>query len=55
MLSRDIESPLLRLYRTEYNAEYNRMRKLGYEVTENDVRNILGYPIEKKKKFFGLF
>lgn len=55
MFSRDAESPLLRLYRTEYSSDYLRMKKLGYELTETDVRNILGYPTEKKKKLFGLF
>lgn len=55
MLSRDIETPLVRLYKTEYNSDYQRMKKQGYEITENDVRKILGYPTEKKKKFFGLF
>lgn len=51
----DIEAPLLRLYRTEYNADYRRMKKMGHEVTESDVRHILGYPAESRKKFWGLF
>lgn len=55
MFSKDSESPLVRLYRTEYTSDYLRMKKLGYELTESDVKSILGYPTEKKTRFFGLF
>lgn len=52
----DLETPLLRLYRTEYNADYVRLKKQGHNVTDSDVRKILNYPVEnRKKKFFGLF
>lgn len=54
--ARNDETSLVRMYRTEYNSDYNRMKKLGYEITDRDVRTILGFPTEdKKKKFFGLF
>ena len=52
---KDAESPLLRLYRTEYTADYLRMKRLGHEITESDVRQILGYPKEPRKKLLGLF
>lgn len=54
--SRNEETSLVRMYRTEYRSDYNRMKKLGYEITDNDVRSILGFPkTENKKRFFGLF
>ncbi len=54
--SRNEETSLVRMYRTEYRTDYNRMKKLGYEITDNDVRSILGFPkTENKKRFFGLF
>lgn len=54
--SKNYETSLVRMYRTEYSTDYNRMKKLGYEVTDNDVRAILGFSENlEKKKFFGLF
>lgn len=54
--AKNYETSLVRMYRTEYNSDYNRMKKLGYEITDRDVRTILGFPQnETKKKFFGLF
>jgi hypothetical protein len=54
--SKNEETSLVRMYRTEYRSDYNRMKKLGYEITDNDVRSILGFPkTENKKRFFGLF
>jgi hypothetical protein len=49
------DSPLLRLYRTEYSADYEIMRKNGVPLTDNDVRKILGYPMQERKKFLGIF
>jgi hypothetical protein len=50
------ESPLVALYRIEYHSDYIRMKKQGYNLTERDVKCILGYPDEPtEKKFFGLF
>jgi hypothetical protein len=44
------------MYRTEYSSDYNRMKKMGYELTDHDVRSILGFSENlEKKKFFGLF
>jgi hypothetical protein len=52
----DLETPLLRLYRTEYNVDYVRLKKQGHNITDSDVRKILNYPVEnRKKKFLGLF
>lgn len=54
--SKNEETSLVRMYRTEYRSDYNRMKKLGYEITDNDVKSILGFPkVENKKRFFGLF
>ena len=55
LFSRNDETPLVRMFRTEYNADYKRMKKTGYEITDDNVRLILGYPVEKKSKLFGLF
>jgi len=49
------ESPLVRMYRTEYNSDYERMRKNGLKLTEDNVKLILGYPVEPRKKFLGIF
>jgi len=55
-ISEKNETPLVRMYRTEYNSDYIRMKKQGYNVTDHDVRCILGYPEKTvEKKFFGLF
>lgn len=55
LFSRNDETPLVRMFRTEYSADYKRMKKTGYEITDENVRLILGFPAEKKKKFLGLF
>lgn len=49
------DTPLVRLYRTEYSSDYERMRKNGTPITDRDVRQILGYPADKRKKFLGIF
>jgi hypothetical protein len=54
--SKNYETSLVRMYRTEYSNDYNRMKKQGYEITDHDVRSILGFSENlEKKKFFGLF
>ena len=55
-ISEKNETPLVRMYRTEYSSDYTRMKKQGYNVTDRDVRCILGYPEKPaEKKFFALF
>lgn len=55
MFNHSYDTPLVRLYRTEYNADYEIMRKNGVPITDRDVREILGYPHPPRKKFLGIF
>lgn len=49
------DTPLVRLFKTEYSKEYSVMAKNGIVLTDQDVRLILGYPQKERKKLFGIF
>lgn len=56
LLRESMDSPLLRMFQTEYAKEYRMMVKNGHIPTDNDIRVILGYPTAtSSKKLFGLF
>jgi hypothetical protein len=55
MTSMFAETPLITLYRTEYNNDYRRMIQNGIYPTDDCIRMILGYPKEPRKKFLGIF